>query len=615
MKTYLRLIDFAKPLGGFIAPYLILTTLASIFSLANFAMLMPLLDILFGNIDSSTIPAHPLTLDDFELSTSFIKNYGYQEFGRIIEQQGPLTALLALCSITISASIFANIFRYMARRMAERLKGKTIANIRQAMYDKVLSLDIGFFNNQRRGDIVSRSTNDIFAVEASITQSLTTFVREPINLIVFFWALFSMSPQLTLFTLALIPVSGGGISFIAKKLKKHSKDVQSISSSLVSILDETIGGMRVIKAFNAEGFVNGKYQEENDKYMNSFTKEANRRELASPFSEVMGVTFVAVLLYYGGKLVLDESSSAPLEASQFIGYIVLFTQVLNPAKAISNTIGVIQRGLAAGERLLEFMEVEPAIKDSEPLKELTEFKGSIEFKNVHFAYGDNKVLKGINLSIEKGKTVALVGPSGGGKSTIADLIPRFYDVTEGEILIDGVNIKEYSLDSLRRVMGVVTQESILFHDSIFNNIAFGANNASKDNVMQAAKIANAHEFIEKSEDGYNTVIGERGTKLSGGQRQRLSIARAVFKNPPILILDEATSALDTESEKLVQDAITHLMKNRTSLVIAHRLSTIQDADEIIVIKDGGVVERGTHNALMQHDDGVYKKLQDLQSIS
>ncbi|MEN7547432.1 ABC transporter ATP-binding protein [Rapidithrix thailandica] len=611
MKTYLRLIEFAKPIGPFLAPYLVLITLASIFSLANFAILMPLLEILFGTM--KPVAETTLSLQDFELSKEFITGYFYQEFGSIIHKHGQLQALFALCIVVIVASLLANTFRYIAKRMSERLRAKTTANIRKAIYAKVLEMDIGFFTNQRKGDIISRATNDVLVVEQSITQSITTFFRESVNLIVFFASLFAISPELTFFTLAIIPISGGGISYIAKKLKRHSHRVQEVSADLVSVLDETIGGMRVVKAFNGEPFFRKKFQQENNRYVQSFVKEANRRELASPFSEVMGVFFVAVLLYYGGSLVLGNQSS--LEPSQFIGYIILFTQVLNPAKTLSAAIGTIQRGLAAGERTLDFLEIPSAIQDHPSCKELERFDHNIEFRDVRFAYDEKEVLKGIDLSIPKGKTVALVGTSGGGKSTIADLIPRFYEPKSGSILIDGEDVNTYSLHSLRKQLGVVTQESILFHDSIFNNIAYGDPNAKLEDVIQAAKIANAHDFIMQTEKGYDTVIGDRGAKLSGGQRQRLSIARAIFKNPPILILDEATSALDTESEKLVQEAITHLMKNRTSLVIAHRLSTIQDADVILVVKDGEIVERGTHDELMQYQSGIYHNLQQMQSTT
>lgn len=612
MKTYLRLVSFAKPLGTFIVPYIILVILASVFSLVNFTILIPLLDILFNEIQppaSETL----LTLDDFELSKEFIKAYSYQEFGVILQEKGKVGALMTLCLITVVASLLANIFRYLSRRMGESLKARIISNLRSSIFEKVLSMDIGYFNNQRKGDIISKATNDIFAVEGSITQSMTTFFREPVNLVVFFGALIYISPELTLFSLLILPIGGGGISFIAKKLKKHSKAVQEVSSNLVSVLDETIGGMRVVKAFNAEGFSQDRFEQENKNYINSFMKEAVRRELASPFSELMGVIVVAVLLYYGGTLVLSGDQEL-LSASDFIGYIVLFTQVLNPAKALSGAISSMQRGLAAGERLLDLLDVKSDIQDSEDAKELQGFEEGVEFRNVRFAYGDKEILKDISFKIPKGKTVALVGPSGGGKSTIADLIPRFYDPKAGEILIDGVNVKAYTMDSLRQQMGVVTQESILFNDTIFNNIAFGTPSADAEEVRKAAKIANADEFIMQAEQQYDTVIGDRGAKLSGGQRQRLSIARAVFKNPPILILDEATSALDTESEKLVQEAITKLMKNRTSLVIAHRLSTIQDADEIIVVKEGAIVERGTHDDLMGNKNGVYRKLQEMQSV-
>jgi subfamily B ATP-binding cassette protein MsbA len=435
--------------------------------------------------------------------------------------------------------------------------------------------------------------------------------REPATILLYFGVLFFMSFKLTLFTMLIIPISGAIIGGITKRLKKSAVQSQESLGRIVNILDETLGGMRVIKAFNAERFVRGKFDQETDHYSDVNVSMARKNELAAPISQFLGVSVVAGILVYGGSLVLSGESD--LSASDFITYIIIFTQVLNPAKEISRAVSSIQRGIASAERIFEVIDTPSLIKSPDHPKPLTEFNQRIEFKQVGFAYGDTPVLREINFVLEKGKTIALVGPSGGGKSTLADLVPRFYDPTSGQILLDGVDLKLFATTDLRSLMGIVTQESILFNDTVFNNIAFGLEGITEAQVIDAAKIANAHQFISQLEEGYQTNIGERGSKLSGGQRQRLSIARAVLKNPPILILDEATSALDSESELLVQEALTKLMSHRTTLVIAHRLSTIQHADEILVIEKGQIVQRGTHAELIKVD-GLYQKLSTIQSV-
>ncbi|NLR93138.1 MULTISPECIES: ABC transporter ATP-binding protein [Flammeovirga] len=611
MKIYKRLIQLAGNFTSFLIPYTLVALGMSLFSLLNFSMMIPLLDILFNSDTLFEVPANPITLEEFEFSGAFIKEYMYQEFGILIALHGKLYALMLICGFTISASLLSNIFRYSERRLAESYKRSSIATLRSAIFQRVLSLDIGYLTNSKKSDIISRSTTDVQESENAFG-ALVTFVKDPIMLVIFFSTLIYLSPKMTMFVFMILPISGISIGLISKKLKSVSHNLQDITANILGVLDETIVGMRVVKGFNADKYVTSSYEKSNQGYVSAFRDFASKRELASPLSEAMGVFFVGVLLYLGGTIVLSDSPS--LSASEFLAYLVLFTQVLNPVKAISGNISSIQRGIAATERIFELLDTEPTIKSKENAKELTTFDQKITFENVRFGYEDKDVLKGINFEMKKGQMVALVGPSGGGKSTIADLIPRFYDPRQGNVSVDGHDIRDYTLESLRSHMGIVTQESILFNDTIFNNIAFGTK-ATLEEVQSAAKIANAHEFIEKADQGYETVIGDRGSKLSGGQRQRLSIARAILKNPEILILDEATSALDTESEKLVQDAIQHLMQGRTVLVIAHRLSTIQEADKILVIKEGEVVEEGTHNELMGMDEGMYKKLQEMQEYT
>nr|MCU0340048.1 ABC transporter ATP-binding protein/permease [Spirosomataceae bacterium] len=470
----------------------------------------------------------------------------------------------------------------------------------QAVFDNAIRLSLSFFSNERKGDLMARVTTDVQEIENSLGRAFSALFKEVFTLIFYFVTLFAMSVKLTLFTLIVIPLSGVVIGGLAKKLKESAAEVQQRLSNILSVLDETFGGIRVVKGFNAESVIQKRFETENQGYKNALLGMVFRQELAPPMSEFMGVAVVAGILLYGGSMVLSGGSD--LSAAKFVTYIIIFSQVLRPAKEISNAISGIQRGVASGERIVKLIDTPIEVTDKPHAQVLKSFESEIRFDNVAFEYeADTPVLHGISFTLAKGKTIALVGSSGGGKSTIADLVPRFYDPTHGRISIDGRDLREVSIQSLRAQMGIVTQESILFNDTIFNNIAFGSG-ASEAEVMAAAKIANAHEFILEQPDGYQTYIGDRGTKLSGGQRQRLSIARAILKNPPILILDEATSALDTESEKLVQEALTQLMKNRTTLVIAHRLSTIQHADEILVLSGGQIIERGQHDQLLA-DDG------------
>jgi subfamily B ATP-binding cassette protein MsbA len=586
--------------------FFIFAILGVIFSAGYLALIMPMLDVLFKRGGVPSIPPAP---GAFELSTTFARDFFNYHFIRIIHEYGPSTTLLFICAGIVLLMIIGNTFRYFERITASRIKVDVVKNMRMHIFSNVTNLHIGYFNDQRKGDLMSRFTNDMSEVEGSVSNSLKSVLKEPITIIVYLGVMFYLNVKLTLFTLILLPLMGGLVAEIIRRLKKKARLSQETMGRIVNILDETFGGMRVIKAFNARNFVIKKIDAETSYHRKVNLSIARKNEMSSPLSEVLGVIIVAVILWYGGNLVL--SGSKELEPQEFLGFLVFFASMIQPAKNFSNGITSLQKGTVAAERIFKVIDLESAVRSKPNAIVLDSFKDSVEYKNVSFAYDKELVLKNINLKIQKGKTIALVGSSGGGKSTLADLVPRFYDPTQGEILLDGISLTDYEIESLRQQMGVVTQESILFNDTIFNNIAFGKEDATLEQVMEAAKVANAHEFISQTPEGYNTFIGERGSKLSGGQRQRISIARAVLKNPPILILDEATSALDSESEKLVQDALTKLMKNRTSIVIAHRLSTIQHADEIVVIQNGQIMERGTHDELVVNG-GLYKKLSEIQ---
>lgn len=605
MKIYFRILQYAPNLIPRIVQFFLFSVLGIVFSVVNLALFIPLLTILFEEREVASAPPMP----EFSLSLNYLTGVFKHYFLTIVAEEGPVQALIFVCISMIVSVFLTNIFRYMERMAASRLKVDVTKNMRMDIFDNVSKLHIGFFSDQRKGDLISRFTNDVMEVENSVVNSLKYVLKEPVTIIVYFGVLFFISPQLTIFTLIVLPLTGGVLAEIIKRLKKKAKQSQEALGRIVNILDETFGGMRVVKAFNARKFILKKIEQETSYHRKVNLSIARKNELASPVSETLGVIIVAVILFYGGSLVLSNNSS--LAPEEFIVFVGIFASVIQPAKNFSNGITSVQKGTVSAQRIFDLIDITPAIQNKPDAKPVHDFKDSIEFENVSFAYEKDFVLKNINLKVEKGRTIALVGPSGGGKSTLADLVPRFYDPTSGEVLLDGVSLKDCDLESLRRLIGVVTQESILFNDTIFNNIAFGMENVGEESVIHAAKIANAHDFIMETENGYQTVIGERGSKLSGGQRQRLSIARAVLKNPPILILDEATSALDSESERLVQDALTNLMKNRTSVVIAHRLSTIQHADEIIVLQNGHIIERGRHDELILHD-GLYRKLNEIQ---
>lgn len=605
MNTYLRILRYSPNLTPKLTQFLIFSILGIVFGVANLALVIPMLKVLFSTEVTSAVPPLP----EFSISVDFLTGTFDHYFVSVIVKYGKMEALFFVCVAIVCSIFLANIFRYMERMVASRVKVDVVKNMRMDIFSNVSRLHIGYFNDQRKGDLISRFTNDVAEVENAVMNSLKFVWKEPITIIVYFSVLFFISVKLTLFTLLVLPITGGVLAEIIKRLRKKAKQSQESLGRIVNILDEVFGGMRVVKAFNARNFVLRKIDDETSYHRRVNLSIARKNELASPVSEVLGVIIVAGIMYFGGTLVLGEEAS--LEPEVFLGFLAIFASIIQPAKNFSNGITSLQKGTISAERIFSVIDTEPAIRNNEKAIVIEQFKDSIEFHNVSFAYDRDHVLRNINLKIDKGRTIALVGPSGGGKSTLADLVPRFYDPTEGEVLMDGISLKDYDIESLRKQIGVVTQESILFNDTIFNNISFGQEKVNEEDVIRAAKIANAHDFIMETENGYQTVIGERGSKLSGGQRQRLSIARAVLKNPPILILDEATSALDSESEKLVQEALTNLMKNRTSIVIAHRLSTIQHADEIMVIQNGSIIERGKHDELISRN-GLYRKLNEIQ---
>jgi len=607
MKIFFRILSYANKLRTRLVFFFLYSFLGVVFGAFNIVLIIPMLSVLFGQDNKQVaVPEIP----EFTFSTDYLLGVFNHYFLDIIKNNGQISALLFICALIVTTVLLSNIFKFLERVIATKIKVDLTKNIRMDIFKKVTQLHIGYFNTERKRDLISRFTNDVNEVENAVMNSLKAVMREPITILVYFFVLFTISPQLFLFTLLVLPLTGTVVAEIIKRLKKQATESQESLGRILSILDETFSGMRVIKAFNARNFVVGKIETETAYYRKTTKSMAYKNELSAPVSEILGVIIVAGIIYFGGNMVLSDESSLKPEA--FLGFLGVFAMIMQPAKSFSNGITSLQRGTASAKRIFSLIDEKPVIHNKPGAVELKSFEKGIQFKNVNFAYETERVLKNINLTIEKGKTLALVGPSGGGKSTLADLVPRFYDPIDGEVQIDGVSLTDYELESLRSHIGVVTQESILFNDTIFNNIAFGMPHISEESVIQAARIANAHDFIMQTENGYQTLIGERGSKLSGGQRQRLSIARAVLKNPPILILDEATSALDSESERLVQEALFNLMKNRTSIIIAHRLSTIQHADEIVVIQDGEVTERGTHDQLTSKD-GLYRKLVTIQT--
>ena len=610
MNTFYRLLSFAKPISNFAIPFFGLSILGVIFGLLNFTLLIPLFELLFNETQSIAAKAVPV-LPRFDLSLEYFKSLFYYFFDSIIADYGKRQALQTVCIIIVISVLLSNFFKYMSARVIENLRLAIVTRIRSQLFKKLTDIQISFYTEQRKGDLMSRFMTDVVIIQQSIISSMQVLLREPIAIILNFAVLIAISPELTVFALVLLPVSGLLITTIVKRLKKHATAAQESLGTLVSNIDEGLNGVKIIKAFNAEKYMQQKFDNVNLTASKIHRRLARRQLLASPTSEILGVVTVAVLLYYGGTLVLNAESN--LSGSAFIGYIIIFSQIIPPAKSISEAFGNISQGIAAGERIFSLMDAPVSISDPETVVSKGSFDDAIELKDVSFAYSEKEVLSKISFKVQKGSTVALVGPSGGGKTTLLDLIPRFIDPKDGEILIDGVNVKSLSMNSLRALMGIVNQESLLFNETIFNNIAFGRD-VSQEEIENAARIANAHNFIQNTENGYQTNIGDRGIKLSGGQKQRICIARAVVGNPPILLLDEATSALDTESEKLVQEALQNLMQNRTSIVVAHRLSTVQNADLILVLDKGRIIESGTHGSLTSHG-GLYNRLIEMQTFN
>jgi len=604
-KKYLRILQYVKPYSGYAVANIISNLLVIMFFLSTFVMMIPFLNLLFGV--EKLVEVKP------ELALNKDAVLGYLNFyiSKLIIQQGETYALIAICLVFLVSFFFRNVFRFLALFYMAKVRVGAVKEIRDAVYDKILLLPLAFYSKHKKGDIMARVTTDVQEVEYSIMSYLEMLIKEPITLILFVGTLFVLSPQLTLFVLIILPIAGFIIGRISKNLRKDSKIGQTRYAGLLAVIEETIGGLRIIKAFTAIGFSNQRFMELNKNYSKILLKIYRTRDLSSPVSEFLSSMVIIVVLWFGGKLVLSDNAS--IGAADFITYIAIFSQIIPPAKALTTGFYNIQKGIASAERIFEILDAEEEIIEKPNAQSIHSFERNIQFRDVSFKYNSEFVLQYINCTIEKGKVIALVGPSGGGKSTFVDMLPRFYDTVQGEILLDGINLKDYKIDDIRSLMGFVTQEPILFNDSVFNNIAFGKEDALEEDVIAAAKVANAHEFIENMDEGYQSNIGDRGTKLSGGQRQRLSIARAVLRNPPILILDEATSSLDTESERVVQDALAKVMSNRTSLVIAHRLSTIVNADEIFVLKKGKIIEKGTHKELLDKA-GVYKKLYTLQSF-
>lgn len=603
MHFFLKILKYIKSYCSYVLLNVFSNILSVIFSLFSLTLVIPFLGILFGT-QEKVFQAPPLSLN-----ASSIKENFYYLISKTIDTKGNVEALMLICVLVLSMFFLKNLFRYLALFFLTPIRNGIIHDMRMDLHKKILSLDVAYIGSKRKGDLTSRMTSDLVEIEWSIMGALEMFFKDPISIILYLSTLIFISPHLTVFVVILFPIAGILIGYIGKSLKSSSKKGQDKLAYILSIIDENIFGLRIIKTFNAEGFINSKFKKSSEEYRKIMTSILRKKDLSSPMSELLSTIVMVVVMWFGGQLVLSDSSS--LSPQEFIGYILIFSQIIPPVRSLTTSYYYIQKGSAAAERVYEILDQENGIYNNPKAVKISQINNSINFNINSFKYENKVILKNINFDINKGQKIALVGQSGGGKSTIADLLPRFYDVKDGMITIDKTNIKDIDVFCLRDLISIVSQDSILFNDTIFNNIKIGNINATKEEVIEAAKAANAHEFILNCENGYDTNIGNAGEKLSGGQKQRLSIARAILKNPEILILDEATSSLDSESERLIQDALSNLMKSTTSLVIAHRLSTIETADNIIVLKDGEIIEQGNHSELISKA-GTYKKLYDLQ---
>lgn len=607
MKEFLQVLRrFVPPYKKYLALSVIFNILSAVLNIFSFMTIMPILQILFKTGDATSVTT--LAAWDWGNLKESLTNFGEYYVGRLIAEFGPSYTLLVIGLFLAFATFLKTGAYFLSSATIIPIRTGVVRDIRNQLYRKITSLPLGFFSEERKGDIIARMSGDVQEIESSIMSSLDMLFKNPILIIFYFATLVIISWQLTLFTLIFVPLMGWIMGIVGRKLKQKSIKAQSLWSDTMSQVEETLGGLRIIKAFCAEEKMNRRFDKINSEYRDNILRVNTRQQMAHPMSEFLGTLMIVIVMWFGGMLVLDGKG---LSGPTFIYYMVILYSIINPLKEFSKAGYNIPKGLASMERVDKILKAENDIKERPDPVHVSGFNHSIEFRDVSFRYGEKWVLRHVNLTIEKGKTVAIVGQSGGGKSTLVDLIPRYYDVQEGEVLIDGINVKDMAIHDLRQLIGNVNQEAILFNDSFRGNITFGVDNATQQQIEAAAKVANAHDFIMETEHGYDTNIGDRGSRLSGGQRQRVSIARAILKNPPILILDEATSALDTESERLVQQALEHLMKTRTTVAIAHRLSTIRNADEICVVHEGEIVERGTHDELLAMD-GYYKKLNDMQ---
>jgi subfamily B ATP-binding cassette protein MsbA len=606
LKKIIKVLKYVIPYWISAAFSVLFNIFSTLFGLFSLTMSIPFLSILFET--KEVIITKPEAL---EFNIDSIEHYFNYFVNNLIVTHDKIYGLAFISILVIVFSLLKNLFRYASLYFLANVRNSVIKDLRNSLFNKLLDLPISFYSGERKGDIMSKMTSDVSEIEISVMRSIEMLFRDPIAIIIYLSFLFFMNFQLTLFVLILLPITGLLIGRIGKSLKRTSFKGQTKLGFLMSVVEETLSGVRIIKAFTAENKMRKSFSKINESYTQLMIKMWRRRDLANPMSEFLGSVVMVSLMWYGGSMVLSDANTLTPQA--FIGFLIIFSQIISPAKSFATAYYNVQKGIASIERINEILDAENPIKDSKNATIHNNFDEEIEYKNVSFKYEDENVLKNINLKVEKGKMLALVGQSGSGKSTLVDLLPRFWDIHEGKIILDGINVKDITINSLRNLMGNVNQEPILFNDTFYNNIAFGVENATEDDIIAAAKVANAHEFIIESKDGYQTNIGDSGTKLSGGQRQRISIARAVLSNPPILILDEATSALDTGSERLVQDALNNLMKNRTSIVIAHRLSTIVAADKICVLHEGEIVESGTHEELIKFN-GIYKKLHKMQTF-